>query len=294
MAFVPPLFSKLGKSATDLFTKKYNYKNELASKNKTKSGLTFTQGLEISNSKGVNGNLKLKLKQDSFGEAEGQFTTTGGMKGTVKAKKLVKNAVFIAEADGKPKNHPKEPLGKVGVEYTQDNVAAQVNYETSFWKHSLLHAAAVLGFDGLSIGGEVKADPQAAKQLEDFGAAVQYDKNEYTVTVKTTDKCNGVQALGLYKINADHNVGVCVNKKLSGGNDDSFSLGTEYKMDTQTKIKAKADTKGIVSGVVETRMKNPNILLNFATSVDAGNFKNGLAAKDFGVSFLFGDYEDDD
>jgi len=294
MAFVPPFFSKLGKSATDLFTKKYTYKNEVSAKNKTKIGLTFTPGLDVSNTKGTTGNLKLKYKKDTFGEAEATFSTTGASKGTVKAKKLVKNTTLIAEADAKPKNHPKEPLAKAAVEYQQDNLAAQVDYSTSFWKHSMLHAAVVAGFDGLSVGGEASVDPQHTKQLDDYSAAVQYDKNDYTVTVKTTDKFRGFQALGLYKLNADHQIGACVNKKLDGGDDDSFSLGTEYKMDAVTKLKAKADTKGIVSGVVETRMKNPNVLVNFATSVDAGNLKSGVAAKDFGVSFLFGDYEDDD
>jgi len=288
------LFSKLGKSASDLFSKKYDYKNVISSKNKTKMGLTYTTGFDVSNTKGVAGQLKLKYKKDTFGEAEAELNTAGAMKGTVKAKKLVKNAVLIAGADGKPKNHPKEPLAKAGVEYQQDNVSAQVNYETSFWKHSLLHAAAVVGFDGLSIGGEVKVDPQHAKQLEDYGGAVQYDKNDYSVTVKSVDRCNGLQALGLYKLNADHNVGVSVNKAFSGSDDDAFALGTEYKLDAVTKIKAKGDTKGIVSGVLETRLRNPNVLVNFATSVDAGNLKSGVAAKDFGVSFMFGDYEDDD
>jgi hypothetical protein len=294
MAFVPPLFSKLGKSASDLFTKKYDFKNTLQTKNRTKSGLTFTSGFDVSNTKGVGGQLKLKYKKDTFGEAEADFNTAGAMKGSIKAKKLVKNAVLIASADGKPKNHPKEPLAKAGVEYQREFFSGQANFETSFWKHSLVHGAAVIGFDGLSIGAEAKVDPHHASKVEDYGVAAQYDQPDYTVTVKTADKGESLTAQGFLKASADHQVGVSITKQLDGSDNDSFALGTEYKVDAVTKIKAKGDTKGILSGVVEHRLRTPQILFSFASSVDAANIKSGIAAKDFGVSCIFGDYEDDD
>jgi len=294
MAFVPPLFSKLGKSATDLFTKKYDFKNTIQSKNKTKNGLTFTSGFDVNNTKGVAGNLKLKYKKDTFGEAEADFNTAGAAKGTVKAKKLVKNAVFIAGADAKPKNHPKEPLAKVGAEYNREFFSGQANIETSFWKHSLVHGAGVIGFDGLSLGAEVKVDPNHTSQVEDYNVAAQYDQADYTVTVRTSEKAKAIQAQGFLRVSPDHQVGININKTLSGNANDTFGLATECKIDAVNKVKAKADTKGILSGVVEHRLRNPNLLFSFATSVDAGNLKNGVAAKDFGVSFVFGDYEDDD
>jgi hypothetical protein len=296
MAFVPPLFTKLGKSADDLFTKKYAYKNTLAVKNKSKTGLNFTSGL-VHSGKGVDGSLKLKFKKDTFGEAEGEFSTSGTVKGSIKAKKLVKNATFVVADDLKPKEHPKEPTYKAGVEYAQDNVSGIAFFETSFWKNSLVHLAGLVGFDGISVGGEVKANPQDTKNLVDYGVAAQYDHADFSVTGKTLNKFADLEVKGLYKISADHQVGVAVTKKIQGGsgNDDAFALGTECKIDAITKVKAKGDTKGILSAVLEHRLKNPNLLLTTASSFDANNLKNGnFTAKDFGVSVLFGDYEDDD
>jgi hypothetical protein len=294
MAFVPPLFSKLGKSASDLFTKKYDFKHNVSTKTKTKNGIAFTSGFDVGN-KGLGGLLKLKCKRDTFGEVEGELRTGGVVKGTVKAKKLVKNAVFIAGFDGKPKEHPKEPLEKVGVEYTQEGFAGAAQFETSFWKHSLLHASAVVGMDGMSVGGEVKVDPNNSKKPQDYAVAAQYDKHDYTVTVKTSDKFEGVSLQGFMKASADHQVGVQLNKKLDGSGDDSIAVGTEYRVDPITRLKAKGDTKGILSLAFEHRLKNPQVLLTAASSLDAANLKTGnFAAKDFGISLLLGDYEEDD
>jgi len=294
MAFVPPLFSKLGKSASDLFSKKYDFKHNVSTKTKAKNGLAFTTGFDVA-PKGLGGLVKLKYKKDTFGEAEAELKTGGVVKGTVKAKKVVKNAVLIAGVDGKPKEHPKEPSGKVGVEYTQESFSGVATFETSFWKHSLLHVATVLGFDGISVGGEIKVDPNNTKKPQDYGVAAQYDKHDYTVTVKTADKFEGLTLQGFFKASADHQVGVQINKKLDGSNDDSLAIGTEYRIDPITKLKAKGDTKGILSMAWEHRLKNPQVLLTAASSLDAANLKTGnFAAKDFGISVLFGDYEDDD
>jgi len=295
MAFVPPLFTKLGKNTQDLlFKKKYDFKHTVQTKTKAKNGAAFTTGFEVGG-KGLVGLLKLKFKKDTFGEADAEVKTGGAMSGTVKAKKLVKNAVFIFGADAKPKEHPKEPSYKAGVEYTQEMFSGLLGVESSFPKHTVVHAAVMGGYDGFSLGGEVKVDPQNTKTVKDYAAGCQYDQKDYTVTLKAGDKGETVTGQAFYKLSADHQLGLQLVKKLDGSGDDSFTLGTEYRVDPVTKLKAKGDTKGILALAFEHRLANPKLLLNAASSLDAANLKTGnFAAKDFGISVLFGDYEEDD
>jgi len=294
MAFVPPLFTKLGKSTNDLLKKKFDFKHTVRTKTKAKNGVSFATGFEVGG-KGLVGLLKLKFKRDTFGEAEAEVKTGGALTASVKAKKLVKNTTLIAGVDAKPKEHPKDPSFSVGAEYAQEHFSGVLNVESSLPKHSVVHAAVVVGHDGYSVGGEVKVDPQNTKTVKDYGAAFQWETKDYTVTVKAGDKGETLTAQGFWKASADHQVGVQLVKKLDGSGDDALTVATDYRVDPVTKIKAKGDTKGILSFAFEHRLADPRLLLNAASSLDAANLKTGnFAAKDFGISVLFGDYEDDD
>ena len=94
---------------SDLFKKKFDYKNQVQLKNKSKTGLvsclsrsdisdahcsaqTFTSTGGATD-KGVSGSLNIKYKQDSFGEVETEVDTAGKAKVDVKAKKLAKGVV---------------------------------------------------------------------------------------------------------------------------------------------------------------------------------------------------------
>jgi hypothetical protein len=292
MAFVPPLFSKLGQSAKDLFDKKYEWKNLLQVKNKTKTGLTFTSGADVTN-KGIGGLLKLKYKKDTFGEAEADLHTGGVAKATIKAKKLAPGTTVVLTEEAKPKAHPNDPSLKLGVDYQQDFFSGQASAETSFWKYSQLLGAAVIGFDGLSVGGEFKMDANRMSDLEDYNVGAQYEQPDFTATLKTADKGEALTGSAHIKASDDHQIGFSFTKKLDGSDEDSFAVGTEYKLDASNNFKAKADTKGTVAGVFQHRLTNPRLLFGLSSSWDASNPRS-VAAKDFGVSFTFGDFEADD
>jgi hypothetical protein len=292
MAFVAPLFSKLGQSANDLFEKKFNWKNVFQVKNKTKSGLTFTSGTDVTN-KGLGGLLKLKYKKDTFGEAEADIHTGGVAKATIKAKKLAPGTTVTLTEDAKPKSHPNDPSLKVGVDYQQDFFSGQASAETSFWKYSQLVGAAVIGFDGLSVGGEFKMDACRMSDLEDYNVGAQYEQPDFTATLKTSEKGDALTGSAHIKASEDQSVAFAFTKKLDGSDEDSLAVGTDYKVDAATNFKLKADTKGVVAGLLQHRLANPRLLFGLSSSFDASNPRS-VAAKDFGVSFTFGDFDNDD
>jgi len=291
MSFVPPLFSKLGQAAKDLFDKKYDYKNLVQLKNKTKLGLTFTSGADITN-KGVGGLVKLKYKKDTFGEAEGELHTGGVGKAVIKAKKLYPGLAVTLTEEAKPKAHPNDPSVKVGADYQREFVSGQLSAETSFWKHSQVVAAAVIGYDGLSVGFEAKADPHRLTEVEDYNVGAEYAQPDFTATVKTADKGETLAGTAHLKASDDHQVAFTYTKKLDGSDDDSFAVGTEYKVDATTNFKVKADTKGVLATLVQHRLANPRLLFGLTSSFDVTNPRS-VASKDVGVSLTFGDYEDD-
>jgi hypothetical protein len=292
MAFVPPLFSKLGQAANDFFDKKYSWKNIVQIKNKTKSGLTFTSGADVTN-KGLGGLFKLKYKKDTFGEAEADIHTGGVAKATIKAKKLAPGTTVTLTEDAKPKHHPNDPSVQLGVDYQQDFFSGQASAETSFWKHSQLVGAAVIGFDGLSVGGEFKMDANRLSDVEDYNVGAQYEQPDFTATLKTAERGASLTGSAHIKASEDQSVAFAFNKKLDGSDDDSLVVGTDYKVDAVTNFKVKADTKGTVSGLLQHRLANPRLLFGLSTSFDASNPRS-VAHKDFGVSFTFGDYDNDD
>ena len=49
----------------------------------------------------------------------------------------------------------------------------------------MLAGAGVVGFDGLSVGGEVKLDTQTRQELDDYNVAAEYAHGDVTGTIKT-------------------------------------------------------------------------------------------------------------
>jgi hypothetical protein len=294
MSFVPPLFSDLGKSAADLFKKKYDYKNVIQLKNKTKAGLTFTSSGDVS-AKGVGATVKVNYKNDSFGEGETEIKTSGQTKLQVKAKKLFPGVVVTVTGDTNPKEHDKIASVKTQVDYQQDFFSGSASVDTSFFDYTLLTGAGVIGFDGLSVGGELKLDANNRSEIEDYNVGAQYDQPEYTVTVKTSSKGEQLAASYFQKVSAAHQVGAEVSTKLDGSDERKAVLGTEYKVDDVTSFKVKGEagfkttgTTGLLAGVLEQRLKDPRVLFSLSTSYTVDNISK-YTPKDFGVSVSFGD-----
>jgi hypothetical protein len=303
-SFVPPLFENLGKAASDLFKKKFDYKNQVQLKHKSKAGLTFTSTGGV-NEKGVSGTLNVKHKQDSFGEVETEVDTAGKAKAEVKAKKLSPGVVVTVKGESHPKrdggfaNKPgsKAASVKTTVDYTQDFFAGSVGIDTSFFEYTVLNGAGVIGFDGLSVGAEAKLDVQTRQEVDDYNVGAEYTHADITGTVKTENKGEKLTVSYIQKVSGEQNVGAAFTTALDGSDDRVLKLGTDYKIDAETNFKVKGEaafkttgTEGIVAGVIEHRLKNPALLFALSSSYKVQNVKS-YAPQDFGIALTFGDFE---
>jgi hypothetical protein len=304
--FVPPTFSNHGKAASDLFKKKFDdkkdFKHVVQTKNKTASGLVFTSGGDFDSKNTVTGNLKLNYKKDWFGEFEGSVSTAGPAKAELKLKKLVKGLTVTLTGDTAPAFAVTKPGGKpakfthstvkVGADYSQEFVSASASAETQFWKPTLLTGAAVIGFDGLSVGGEVKLDTDTiTKDVDDYNVAAEYKAADFTATLKTQTQGSVLVAQYHQNVNADVQVGGEFKTPLDGSDDGrEFGVASEYKVDASTVVKARASTAKVFAVAVEHRLPNPRVQLGVASQWDIVGF-SAWNPKAFGLSLTFGDYD---
>jgi len=305
-AFVPPTFGNHGKAASDLFKKKFDdkkdFKHVVQTKNKTASGLVFTSGGDFDSKNNVTGNLKVNYKKDWFGEFEGSVSTAGPAKAELKLKKLVKGLTVTITGDTAPAWAVTKPGGKapkftsstvkVGADYSQDFFSGSASAETQFFKPTLLTGSAVIGFDGLSVGGEVKLDTDTiTKDVDDYNVAAEYTGSDYTATLKTASQGSVLTAQYIHKVHADVQVGGEFTTPLDGSDDGrAFGVATEYKVDASTVVKARASTAKVFAVAVEHKLPNPRVAIGVASSWDIVGF-NAWNPKAFGLSFTFGDQD---
>jgi hypothetical protein len=300
-SFVPPLFSKLGESAQNLFTKRYDFKTIVQNKHKTASGVVFVSGAEVGKGgNGVLGNMKVVYKKDTFGDVEGEISTSGKGKGFIKAKKLAPGTTVTLTGDLQPKEHPKDPSVKLGVDYKQEFFSGQASVETAFFEHTKLVGAGVIGYDGISVGGEFKLDAaNSLTDVEDYNVGAQFDASDFNVTLKTAAQGSVATLSYFHKISKEHKVGASITSRIDGevGSSETkdlrgATLGTEYAVDDKTNLKLKANTEGVFSSLIEHRLKNPSLLFALASSWDVNSLKN-ISGKEVGVGLTFGDYDAD-
>ena len=73
----PPLFGKIGNQVKHLFSKKFDYHNEIKVTSKAEGGLTLEAAGTDAGKGGMAGYTTLKYKDSAFGEAEATLHTSG-------------------------------------------------------------------------------------------------------------------------------------------------------------------------------------------------------------------------
>jgi len=276
--FVPPLWGKFGQSVKDLFTKKYTFKNQVITKHNAKNGVTLESGGVYTNE--LSGYVKATQKSKDFGTTEVSIETSGKADGKVKFDQIAKGLVVTISGNEKPS-------GKLNVDYSQDLVSVSGSVDTAFKNfQTKLDGTAAVGFDGFSVGGAVKFDVSGDNELEDYNAGAEYSQDDFTATLQTSDKTEKITASYFQKVSNELQVGASVDFGKGGR---VLTLGDEYQLDADTTLKGKANTKGVVSAVVEHRLANPKLQFGVAASFNA--FNNApVVADQFGLSVTFGDF----
>jgi len=284
-SFVPPLYSKLGKSLSDLVKKKYDYSSQLSTRNNVTSDVTI-ESTGLLNEKGTySGKVKATYKNKDFGQVESEANTEGALTAEVKATKLVDHLTLTLSGS-------ERPSGKLLAEYQQEHfsLSGQVEHSQETTK---LEATAVVGFEGFAVGGQARYDT-ATSDLEDYNAGAEYSHDDFTATLVTTDRADKLVASYYHKIK-NRQAGL---KTFVGGrfeydltkqaNNRVLTVGAEHDVDRTTTVKGKYDSSGTLSGVVEHRLDNPSLKLNFAAQWSGKN--KTTTPEKFGFGVNFGDY----
>jgi voltage-dependent anion channel protein 2 len=283
-AFVPPLWSKLGNSFKDLIEKKFNFKNAIIIKNNVQADLTLESTAYLGDHFGdFSGLVKTTYKNKDFGQFEGEIETTGNIKGELKASKLYDGLTIVLKATQKP-------TGKVTAEYKRENVSTTVSADVSNDK-TVVEGTLVGGFDGFAVGGQVAYDTAAA-DVKDYNFGAEYAQGDFVATVKTSDKADKVAGSYFHTLPSSRNklktqVGGSMGWDLAAKKG-VLTIAAEHDVDETTTGKAKIDSEGIIAGVVEHRLNNPNVKV--ALSAQWNGKQPGTTPDKFGVQATFGDY----
>jgi len=275
--FIPPLFKRFGKGLTDQLKEQFEYKKYIKVKSSTSNGVALETTGEALKSGDYSGNVKATYKQKDIGTFEAELNTTGSTAYSVKADKLTKGLTVKISGDEKP-------AGKLEVDFAQEFYSTSLGVDVSKDTTSV-DGAGVIGFDGLSVGGAVKYDA-TAQSVSDYNAGVEYTQSDFTATVKTTNQADKVQTSFLQKVNGDLTFGGLFSYDIVSGKR-VLTVGGTYKVNDDNTAKLKTDSDGIVSSVLETRLRKSSAKVLLSAE---HNLRNQTTVPEkFGLGLIFGD-----
>jgi len=191
-------------------------------------------------------------------------------------------------------------FGTVGLDYTRNNFAASAQVVSDADTNVALSASAAVGFEGFSLGGDVKLVKSGEGSLapKSYNAGLAYSYKQYTGALVSDSKFEKIKATLLAtKLGSagQFNVGVQAKVDLQAPKvgapqrevivalDEVATPNTTYRL-------ALASTGSIVAGV-EHKLRNPDIALaaTVATALP-GSFYAPFPVTKFGVALTMGDY----
>jgi voltage-dependent anion channel protein 2 len=301
--FIPPTFGNLGKSFKDLFKKKHEYDSSIKITNKTSFGLSITTTGKIFKDK-ISGSSKALYVDKAWGESECEVDAgCGKIWEIARFTKLVQNAKFTLSGGYDPSS--KDPLVKDGYsikaegEYRKDFLAGSGSVlfgDEGKGLSAAAEAAGVIGFDGLSVGGQIKLKlEQAGQHISDYNVGAQYDAKDFTATLLTENQGEVIRFSWFHKVSKDYNLGAELISDefdhLSKPTDPRrrvLNICSDFQLDVDTLVKAKANNFGEISAVVEHRLANPAVVVAAAAQFKAHG-SSRLTPEQFGMSLSFGE-----
>jgi len=301
--FVPPTYGNIGKTFRDLWSKKFDFKNQLKTVNKTPFGLTLTTTATFDPTN-INGNANVKYADKSFGDVEAELDTTSGKAyATTNLTKLVdgSKATLSGGLQGSKKPGDRNFLSAKGAfEHSQDFFTANASVvigeeggkEVGLVSH--ITAAGTIGFDGLSVGGEAKVKVDNDHQFEDHNIGAQYQTGDLTAALTTEKKGDVIRASLHYAPSKDYSIGAeFVSDELDNLPTQPLrkilNVVTQYEVDPSTTTKFRWSNSGDLGAAIEFRLKNPQLAVLFSSSFKTKGTSDFRADK-FGVGLTFGDY----
>jgi len=292
--FVPPVFGKFAKKAKDLFKKKYDYDNKIVTKHKTKTaGLTLEASGVVATP--IAGAFKGKYKDKKYGEAEAEVSTAGKLYGTAKFDQLAKGLEVNFSGGVDPLAKKKGANDRLSAEYAQEyfSTSGSVDVNMGDTTTAVLDGTAAVGFEGLSVGAQFSFDvSQAVQKFADFNLGAEYTRDDVSLTLTTERKGDVIHGFYHHQINRNYQVGAQFDyapRSEVASKKHVLTIGTEYQLDVDTVVKAKANSNGLIETAIQHNLQNPSVQVGLAASFNRKS-ADCLQAQQFGITLTCGDY----
>jgi len=277
MAFVPPQFSNLGKRTKDLFKKQYDYKNEVKVISKADNSVVVESG-GYYQAKGLAGYSKVNWTDKSLGAFEVEAHSSGEYKGKLVTNKYEGVGVTLEGA----------PAGlSVEAAYSKDAFAASAKVTHNIDKGDTnVNVGAVIGFDGISVGGNCDFNAANASSPTDYNIGAECSQKDLVGTIVTSNKLIDITASYFQTISPRLVLGSSLTVKPESR---IFVTGGEYSLDKFTTFKFKGDSVGVVGTAVTHTLTSPAAKVAVSAQFDTQS-SNPFSPQKFGVSVSFGDF----
>jgi len=273
----PCQFKDLGKKAKDLFKKQYDYKNEIKVFSKA-SGVKLESG--GTKGKDLVGYTNAKWKDEYLGDIEVDLKSCGAAKAQFKLCKVADGVDVTVCGDAK---------GDISTEATYKNgdmlsalAKATHNVNKSSTKIS---ASAVVGFEGVSVGGGVDLD--GSGNPTDYNVGAEYATKDLVASLYTTKQGEDITVSFFQKLSGCTSLGASMLVTSAGSR--TFTFGSDHALDKKTGLKLKADSAGVVGMAVSHVLSDPKMKVGMSAEFDAAG-DDALKAQKFGVCLSFGEF----
>jgi len=272
-----PQFRDLGKKAKDLFKKQYDFKNEVKTISKAEDTVVVESG-GYHNPKGLAGFTKVSWKDKAIGDFEIEAHSTGEYKGKLVTKKIEGVGVTIEAV-------PASVSAEAAYGQEAFSIAAKLTHNIEK-AESNVNVGAVIGFDGVSVGGSCDLNPANGGSVQDYNIGAECAQKDLVGTIVTSNKLIDITASYYQTINPR----LVLSSSLVVKPDSRvFVTGGEYSLDKFTTIKFKGDSVGVVAAAVTHTLSNPPTKLIASAQFDTQS-SNPLSPQKFGLSVCFGDF----
>ena len=295
--YTPPLFKNLHKKVKDLFGKKVDkkdFQNKLCVEHTTSDGLKV--GTVVTLGETITGKVDVAYKTGDY-SFKANNDTSGDCTASVDVKNLTDGLVVTGDVKQGGKTNGGALTVGLQAEFAQEYVA--VNGKFSVYKpaekvQGLFEGALGLGYEGFTVGGQIKFDPIASK-LESSDVGFHYTPTtnaDFEFDVQTMNSGKSVNVGYFHKLNTDHQIGVnfLFDKAAEADTKGTYelSMANQYQIDNATSVKMVGSTTGSVLVGYEQKLSSPDVLFNFAVGFDvSGDAK--LTPVKTGFKFTFGD-----
>ncbi|KAG8186180.1 hypothetical protein JTE90_012004 [Oedothorax gibbosus] len=268
----PPCYADLGRDASDIFSRGYNFSFvKLDCRTKTSGGMEFTvSGSSNTESGKVSSSLESKYKVAEYGvvlkekwSTDNVLTTEISMEDKLlKGSKLSLNGTFV------PLTGKKACTLKSSMKAENVHINADIDLNP---KAPIIHGSSVLGLKGWLFGANASFDAAQTKLVKcDFG--VGYATNDFVLHTNVNDGQEFGAAI-YQKVNSKLETGVQL-AWAAGNNATSFGLGCVYSMDNDTSLRAKINNSSQI-GLGITHKLRDGIKLTLSAMIDGRSFNQG-------------------